>query len=73
MTPKNPDDIYQKRDLIMQEIHTNLNHLVKNFDQHVIDDKAMALDVKNQLAWQSRVLYTGIGIVAFVVFLSRMI
>lgn len=37
-----PEEVYQKRDQMLFEIHSDLKHLLKNFEAHVADDNAQA-------------------------------
>lgn len=43
MSEQVPQDIYRNRDQMLYEIHSDLKHLLKSFDAHLIDD---ALQVK---------------------------
>ena len=33
------DELYKKRDEILGEMHSDIKHLVKEFDAHVIEDR----------------------------------
>lgn len=67
------EEVYQKRDIILAEIHTDVKHLLEWSKQHTQDDKEKfdKLDKDNQ--WRDKVIYGGLGIVGFVVFISHFI
>lgn len=69
--PEDNREVYQKRDLILTEIHNDVKHLVKNFDAHVIEDKQLAEKLQKKLEWQSKILYMGLGAVALIEFGAR--
>jgi len=58
------EEVYQKRDLILTEIHNDVKHLVKNFDAHVSEDKKVQEELKKQVDWNSKILYMGLGALA---------
>jgi len=48
---KEHDDTYQKRDILLAKIDTNLEHVVEWTKSHKIDDDAKFKEVDKKLTW----------------------
>ena len=50
-----------ERDRLISEMHSDVKHLVKNFDTHILDDKEAFKSIRGQLQWVNRIVFIGIG------------
>ena len=68
-----PKEVYEKRDIIIAEMHSDLRHMVEWTKAHDLkDDKRFQkLDDDNQ--WRDKVIYGGLGIVGFISFATPII
>ena len=68
-----PEEVYQKRDIMLAEIHSDVKNLVKNFESHLIDDKETAKDIRDKIEFHQKIVYGGIGILGAIEVLSKFI
>ena len=65
--------MYEKRDVLLAEIHADVKNLVKNFEAHVIDDKETAKEIKNTIDFHQKIVYGGIGILGAIEVIGRFV
>jgi len=58
------DEIYNKRDMLLTEIHSDIRHLVKAYDKHVQDDKDYQESNDKKVEFHSKVIYCSVGALA---------
>ena len=58
------EEIYQKRDILLAEIHADMKHLVKGFDTHVIEDKKYQEKNDKKVELHSKIIYGCLGALA---------
>lgn len=61
------------RDRMITEMHSDLKHLVKNFDAHTVQDDTRQKEITGKIEFHQKIIYCGIGVIAFIEFFSRVI
>lgn len=56
---------------LLTRIDANLSNHIKLVETHIEDDKIEFGKINNKLEWQQKLIYGGVGIVAFVEFMTR--
>lgn len=60
-----------QRDRLITEMHSDIKHLVKKFDDHAESDEKQFKKQGDNILWLQRVIYMGLGIVAFLQFVKK--
>ena len=66
-----PSDV--ERDRLLTEVHSDIKHLVKWTEAHAMDDKENFRELRKSQEFIKKVVYGGIGVIAFIEFISRFI
>ena len=57
----------------MMEVHSDVKHLVEHVAAHIKEDKASFAKIEKDQVWTNKIIYGGLGIVAFIEFVSNFI
>ena len=69
----NNNDILQRMAIKQAEISNDVKHMVKWSEGHSIEDTRRFEKLDKDIIWQNKILYGGIGIIAFLGFISKFI
>lgn len=67
------DEVYQKRDLLLAEMHTDIKHIVSWTEKHEVEDDNRFKEVKADIELGKKFLYGAFGIFVAVEFLTKFI
>ncbi|UOF78260.1 hypothetical protein [Caudoviricetes sp.] len=65
-------EVNSERDRLIIEMHSDLKHLVKNFDGHILLDDKRQQEITQKIDFHQRIVYGGIGIVVAIEFAMRL-
>jgi len=54
---------------LLTQIANDVKHLVKNFDKHIQEDKESFKSQGNDIKWNSKIIWMGLGALALIQFL----
>lgn len=58
---------------LLIEIHSDLRNFLKNFENHLREDRENFAEINKKLDFQQKIVYGGMGILLFVEFIVKVI
>ena len=62
-----------ERDRLLTEVHSDIKHLVKSFDNHLVEDQSNFKSIREGQKFLERIVYGALGIAAFITFAVQFI
>lgn len=62
-----------ERDRLLTEVHSDVKHLVKSFDYHLVEDNSNFKSLRDGQKFLERIVYGALGMAALVTFLAQFV